>query len=139
MDSELLKAYKNTDYLVMTDPEIWIRIGEPALGLRELNSAYTTFCIITAYNPKSVTTSDSQNLRQNQRLLRKLRTLPNAHLCGRTVARDPDKDWPDERGFLVANLIKEDAIALGQAFSQHALVWLHEPGFRAELLMCDEL
>ncbi|MBT41218.1 MAG: hypothetical protein CMF12_01715 [Idiomarina sp.] len=139
VDSELLKAYKNTNYTILARPELCVRIGEAELALREIYPGYSSFCIVTAYNPKSKKTPEADNRRASQRLLQRLKSMSDAHLCAKTVAEDPQQKWPDERGFLVANLSKQDALALGQEFSQHAIVWLQEPRFRAEILICDEV
>lgn len=138
VDSALLKAYKNTDYCIKTEPLLLVRVGETALGVRELAPAAGTFCIMTAYNPKSEKMSEVLNRRQNQRLLQQLQSMAEIAICAPTVAKDPQQRWPDEHGFLLANLSKKEAITLARNFRQNAVVWLHEPGFRAELLICDD-
>lgn len=115
-----------------------LQIGKSALNLHTLFPDFSTYTIITAHNPRSQIMSAADNRLANQRLLNELQSLPQIAVCAPTVAEDPQNAWPDEPGFLAANLTYQQAIAMGKAFSQYAVVWFHEPRFRAELLMCDE-
>ena len=139
LDSHLLAAYRNTNYQVLSSPRVTIRIGEDADGLQALYPDSASFCIITAYNPKSEKVADTINQQQHQHLREYIQSLAGVQVCAETIASDPSKQWPDEHGLLLANLSNEQASDLGQRFKQHAVVWLQQPKLRAELLICGNL
>jgi len=59
----LIDAYENADYVVFTDPELVLRIGEPSPRLDALSrpKAPTAAAYITAANPRSEQKTDAEN------------------------------------------------------------------------------
>ncbi|MGM0526077.1 MAG: DUF3293 domain-containing protein [Pseudomonadota bacterium] len=137
MQKKLLDAYHEAQYRVLTDPEVCVQIGVSQVILIDDFFAADSFCIITAYNPLSNRLNDDENKQSNEKLLDQVRQLSDVKICAPTVAQDPNNEWPDERGFLVANLSKEQALQLGSLYQQHAVVWMSSPVYRAELLQCS--
>src|SRR3989442_15981440 len=60
---ELIDAYENADYVVFTDPELVLRIGEPSPRLDALLEAEgaTAAAYITAANPRGEQKTDAEN------------------------------------------------------------------------------
>src|SRR5947207_15376008 len=60
---ELIDAYENADYVVFTDPELVLRIGEPSPRLDALLEAEgaTAAAYITAANPRGELKTEAEN------------------------------------------------------------------------------
>jgi len=68
----LIDAYENADYVVFTDPELVLRIGEPSPRLDALLEAEgaTAAAYITAANPRSAA-KDRRGERERRRHARR--------------------------------------------------------------------
>jgi hypothetical protein len=60
---ELLEAYRDADYVVFTDPELILRIGEPSARLDAILEEHGAECaaFVSAANPRSEKRSAAQN------------------------------------------------------------------------------
>lgn len=114
-----IAAYRATIYEIGS---IQLRIGErsDAVSSRLRDENVTSAAIVTAYNPESVSLCEAENRAAHENLLNATVgyvTLP-------TRAIDPTGAWPPEPGLLVLGISDEEAMALGRAFRQNAIVWI---------------
>ena len=134
---ELIDAYENADYVVFTDPELVLRIGEPSPRLDALLEAEgaTAAAYITAANPRGEPTSAWKNEIANAALVE---TQTKAgYRCFEGEGRDPQRRWRPERSALVVGIPRADAVAVGRAFGQNAIVFV-EKGRAPELVLVGD-
>ena len=132
---ELIEAYENADYIVFTDPELVLRIGEPSPRLDALLEAEgaTAAAYITAANPRSEPRTDAENRSAGATLDELLASAGYPRYAGE--ARDPDNKRAAEPSVLVVGIYRANAEALGRIFGQNAIVFV-EKGGAPELVMC---
>lgn len=120
MNSDLIKAYKNTTYEVF-EPKIKIRIGEHNEALEKLLGEHgeETWMFITASNPASVKLSNQENAERNFSLLEELNIYKVFE--GRGIG--DSEEWNPEESFLVPGISRVKAIALGKKYGQNAIVF----------------
>ena len=120
-------VYKSAWYFTRLEGRVYpFRIGTSAIDLNAAlrERGVTAWCFLTSDNPQSLLCERSVN-RAKQKLLEA--KLQNQHLYYWPAwAEDPKRNWPRENGFLIENLILEDAIDLGRAFDQKAVVYCSE-------------
>lgn len=119
--SELIEAYRNTNYcFTANDQEYIIRLDDE-------NVAFTSFlkakqieewAFITAWNPYSVSMPNTYNTEQQQLMLSKL----EGSRTWKGEGRGRDGCWTPEESYFVADIKREEAIALGQEFGQNAIL-----------------
>ena len=134
---EQIAAYKKALYVVLGDPELVIRIGEPNPDLDELLEAEgaATAAYITAANPHGEATSAWKNEIANAALVQ---TQTEAgYRCFEGEGRDPQGRWRPERSALVVGIPRADAERVGRAFGQNAIVFV-EKGRAPELVMLGD-
>ena len=124
ISEELIDAYRSTDYRVLEPTEFVFKIGEfseaLALLFEEKNIASAAF--LTACNPFGRTTEQSVNEKADQKLRDMLQTDKIRFFNG--IGEDPQRLWPAERSVLALAISLETAIAIGQMYSQNAIVWI---------------
>ena len=121
LDEQLIEAYMNTEYRVLK-PSIIIKIGQNNPLMNELlmdNNVYD-YAFITAENPFSRSVSKGENEGSMQKLAQELEKRQLIYLPG--IGIHPSGDWPGENSFLVLDLHPDDAIEIGKAFQQNAIV-----------------
>jgi hypothetical protein len=131
--AELDRAYRATSYLA---GPLRLRIGRrnAALDAMLAERGEETWAYLSAWNPGSEPVDDATNRVAHARLLAALQ--PRATLAGES--RSDDGSWPPEASVLVLGIGREEAIRLGRAFGQAAilvgrrgqeaeLVWLEDP------------
>lgn len=134
-ERELETAFRNTTYGVdHPDGAIAIRIGEPCPRLDALLREYgkTHWAYVTAWNPRSQKLNDAENAARHAQLLERVRKLGCVYFSGSGSA---DKENWSERSLLILGINQADALRLGNAFDQHAVV-VGVVGGCAELLWC---
>ncbi|MEM1319454.1 MAG: DUF3293 domain-containing protein [Bacteroidota bacterium] len=135
IDQQLLAAYRNTTYRVFT-PDLAIRIGIDNDELNTFlfdNNAFS-WAFISAANPGSEEQLPASiNQKRHQQLIQQV-------LEGRwrycEAAGQPDSaDWQPEPSLLILDISQQEALALGRAFQQKAIVFglFEQPGV---LLFC---
>jgi len=143
--TDLHAAYHTTIFAVHAPAHrLTIRIGEhhPAvdqLAANMLGIGHTTWCHITAHNPRSEMLTEAENehrTRALERDLRALRAMAEARGERGPVwlpgdGRSPDGQWV-EAGMWVAGLDRLSAWVLGARYQQNAVVW-GETGGPAQL------
>jgi uncharacterized protein len=135
LSPELLAAYRTAHYVVRS-PQIVIRIGEPNRALDELMGEANTAAFITAANPKS----EARSAEDNEFLLAALHTYVEAagYAFVAGEGRDPKGEWPSEPSVLILGIARGEAVKLGRAFQQNAIVFC-ERGKAPELVLVAKL
>lgn len=135
---QLEQAYRETTYRVRggRDP-ICVRVGQPSEPLDHLLSsrAAATWAFVTADNPGSVIRPETENRAARERLATRVALAGRSHL--RCDALDDHGRWPAERGLLILDISRRDALALARNFGQNAILW-GRAGQAPELAFCDE-
>jgi len=123
IDSQTLRAYRETEYRVAGEPPFIMRIGEPCPALASLHASLGVACsaFVTACNPHSQRLSPAENTARQEELAGWLKTRDMPSLRG--WGAHPDGNWPAEASFLVPGLALETACELGRNFEQNAVVW----------------
>lgn len=137
MDSTLLRQYMSTVYELPTStgPLRLSLDGEIATAETQLPELLRTpFCIVTAYNPRSMLLPRKVN-DQRHSVMRDLLILG----CYRVETcvgyeEEPEGTWR-EPSWLVHNIDREEAIAFGRVFRQNSII-LNRNG-RPELTVTD--
>jgi hypothetical protein len=131
---ELIAAYKKAQYVVLGEPELVIRIGEPNPDLDELLEAEgaATAAYITAANPRGEARTAWENEIANAALVES--QTKAGYSCYEGEGRDPEERWTPERSVLVVGISRSDAEGVGRVFEQNAIVFV-EKGRAPELVM----
>lgn len=121
--SDLIEAYRTTDYHVETEAPFVLTVGLASPALAKLYSKHRCDCAayVTASNPFSQVASDVDNQRRHAELVEELKNRSLHFLEG--MGRDSRDQWPGEASCLVLGLSLEAAKKLGRQFGQNALVW----------------
>jgi hypothetical protein len=130
---EQLAAYRASQYAVLAQPELVLRIGERSAPLDRLLEAAgaRSAAFVTAANPHSEPRPAGQNLAALARLEGDL--APWRVLRGE--GRSADGKWR-EPSLLVIGIAREEAQALGRRYGQNAIVFV-EQGAAAELVLLE--
>ncbi len=78
---------------------------------------------LTAANPGSVKTSGTRNLQAESRLAGEITSRGLSVIFGIGVDENEHSNWPGGRSLLVLGISYLDAIRLGSAFGQLAILW----------------
>jgi len=116
----LIEAYQSTSFNVF-EPAISIKVGQKNQLLDDLlqRHHFHTWTYITAWNPLSEAQSNEVNQIKNNELKKDLQHY--IVFDGEGVGQDPS--WKPEKSFLVLGINKEESIALGNKYRQHAIVY----------------
>lgn len=122
IDTQVLRAYRETDYVVSSEPPVTLRIGNHNADLQRLHSrlGVTQSAFLTACNPFSRDVGAEENARRQVALEARLEAAGWRWLDG--IGQHPEGGWA-EASFLVLGISREQARALGTAFEQNAIVW----------------
>ena len=123
ISQETIAAYEATHFRVLGEPTFVLKIGQPSAPLRQLYKEYgcTSATFITAWNPRSVRTSDANNTAAQTQLERDLTERSIPFIAG--IGKDPAGQWPGEPSVLALGLSRDAAMAIGVRFQQNAIVW----------------
>ncbi|MET1116894.1 MAG: DUF3293 domain-containing protein [Comamonas sp.] len=123
LDPALLRAYRETDYIVHAGPDFVLHVDQTCAGLvayyavRGIDSG----CVITAWNPYSQPLADSENQARQDTLEAQLRQAGRKWI--RATGAHPDNAWPPEIGCFVEGMGIDAAIEWGRAWEQNAVIW----------------
>jgi hypothetical protein len=133
---ELIEAYANADYVVFSETQIVLRVGEPSRVLDAMMEAEgaKSAAFITATNPRGEKRSDAENGVANAALQNFVSAAGYPHFWGE--GRDPYGSWA-EPSFLIIGIFRANAEALGQLFEQNAIVFC-ELGRAPELVLLEK-
>jgi hypothetical protein len=127
--ARLIDAYKATRYVVLHDgKELCLRVGERSLAVDQLlaSRGTQTAAFITAWNPRSRTTSERENAEANSHLQADLLKSSIAVLNG--YGQGDDGKWPAEPSFLAVGISRNHAEVLGRKYLQNAILWIFAGG-----------
>lgn len=129
--SDLEAAYRATTYEVgLPSGNAEIRIGRAhpevdAFMARHLDPSLPQHWVhITAWNPGSRPLSFDENMARNHALRERLDAMRSGRRCGhwcRGLGRSVDGSW-EEEAFWVPGIALHEAMDLGRAFGQNAMV-----------------
>ena len=141
---ELFAAYRATEFHIEgRDGPFVMKIGEHsnAALFRKGSPSVNNGVFITAHNPHSVLTSNTENEAANSRLAHRISCIPprvnqrdsyggpGAIRVTGGVGRDPKGLWPDEPGFFFTyGLPVEYVLPFALEFGQNAFVFLTSSG-----------
>lgn len=117
-------AYEQAIYEVYDGQQtIEIKIGQncPSLDCLIAQSDSPTWALITAANPYSQPLSARENQRRDQRLFKHLKGLQLPLIPA--MGKDPNGVWTPEASWLILNIARLKAIAIGRKFEQNAIVY----------------
>jgi hypothetical protein len=136
LSDELLRIYRDADYVVFGDRRLVLRVGERNAEFDELLHAEgkTSAAFITAANPRGEKRSDVENGVANAALQSCVAGAGYAHYRGE--GREPSGGW-SEPSLLVIGISRANAAALARRFEQNAIVFC-ELGRAAELVVCEK-
>ncbi len=136
MDKQLIQAYRNACYRVFGAPEFVLQVDRQSSELMAWQRAHRvgSSAFLTAFNPGSRLLPAEHNRANHASLIEALDGL--VHVAAR--GEDPDGEWPDEEGVLVAGIEREQARQLARRFGQKAflhaaddavprLIWTDKP------------
>ena len=123
IDPSTIQAFLDTDYRVHSDAPVTLNTGVANPMLAALHKAYgvESSAYVTACNPFSQAFDESVNADRQSALACELQQLNLTYIQG--IGQHPTNNWPGERSFLVLNLSREAAMALGIRHEQNAIVW----------------
>jgi N-formylglutamate amidohydrolase len=126
MDNELIAAYQDAEYVVVSDVEFVMSVDQYCSTLKLLmvdnNSRQAAF--ITAFNPFSKMLDGNQNQRRHQRLIRDITELGLTFIEG--IGRDKSGEWPGETSLLILGISLLEAQRLGRRYGQNAVIFIAE-------------
>jgi hypothetical protein len=121
--AQLLRAYRATTYRAdVGGRRVDLRIGEP-VDLRELSSErqpVETWAFLSAANPGSRPLSTAENLERHRDLVAACTARGFAVYEGWGIGETDD--WDPEISLLVLGIDRKEAVSIGRAFGQLAVV-----------------
>lgn len=123
ISGETIKAYLETDYIVLDAASTTLKIGQANPHLASLHGTYDTPCsaFLTACNPFSEDCGAEANAERTAALAADLKR--HGLVTIEAIGKHPSNGWPGEASFLVLGLSLEAAKAIGTNYGQNAIVW----------------
>ena len=123
IDSGLQKSYRETEYKVLGDEPLTLKVGEVCPALAALHKSHRVDCsaFITACNPFGKYVGIAVNAERQADLGRELGQRRLASIEG--LGKHPTNGWPGEASYLIFGLTLEAAKTLGMRLEQNAIVW----------------
>jgi hypothetical protein len=133
LNKELLEQYRDSDYVVVLEPHLVLRVGEPSERLDRLLEVHgaESAVFVTAANPRSEKKSAARNAEAMGALDGMLEAAGYPRYPGE--GRNDERTWR-EASVLAIGVYRENAMALGRLFGQNAVVFI-EKGRPPELLL----
>ena len=126
IDSELWKAYEETDFIVHSKPEFSLNIGQFSEQLKQLLNSHkvSSAAFITAYNPFSQQLSQDENSERQTTLVDEIQSRGLSLFQG--LGQHPNHQWQGEPSVLILGIALEAAKKLARTYEQNAFVWCDE-------------
>lgn len=131
MNTELLREYERTRYVVLNDLGIAradVGVGETSAAIDEILDDFgaSNGVFITGWNPRSEPLDQDSNDEANGRLEEDLSEAGSVILPHIGVGYDPE--WEPEHGFFALDLAEDEAVDLATAYGQNAVVIVDRGG-----------
>lgn len=123
-----IKSYKKAIYEILWNDKVEVVMLDSKLRINK-----TTIGLITAANPNSNILTEDENQERNAELKQVLDEMKCTYVGSN--GKDVSGSWPEEKGFAVLGLTKDQLIQLAKQFGQNAIVYL-EDGKPSELVWC---
>lgn len=135
-DDQLIAAFRATHYEVHAAVPFVLRVDAPSPRLDEILTVHAADCaaFVTAWNPFSGRQSETVNQAAQAHLEEELRRRGYTLIAG--IGVDPCGQWPGEPSVLVLGMARPEAVEIGRACRQHAVVWARR-GAPVELVLID--
>jgi hypothetical protein len=135
LKEELVKAYREADYKILA-LELTVKISNENRKLSHLMKQrnWSSYVMITAWNPYSVKDELGINRKRNNQLLKDL--LNKEVYIFPSLGKDPNQKWESEESWLAFNLSKAEGLILGKKYSQNAIVF-GLVNQKAKLVFCE--
>ena len=117
-------AFRATTYRVETDQgAFYLRIDErnPEFAAYLGQHGVTSWCILTACNPRGRLADVRWNASRNEKLLERIGALGLGYFHARNHA--DSCDWPVETGYCILDVCRSDLFQMAEEFEQAAVVW----------------
>jgi hypothetical protein len=128
LDQALIAAYRATDYVVFMAEggEVTLNIGRPNAAFDRVldRRGATTAVVVTAYNPRSVVLSESENRARHAELTALLEARGYGYGLGE--GRDPAGQWKPELECVVFGIPLETGLEIARRFAQNAIVFVRK-------------
>ncbi len=123
VDAATVRAYEQTEYRVLGDASIVLRVGKACADLALLHEQHQTQCsaFVTACNPLGDVLDDTVNAERQQALAAQL--ARDGLVALPAVGQAASGSWPAEASFLVLGIERAAAQELGRQFQQNAIIW----------------
>jgi hypothetical protein len=134
IDQHTMQAYLKTTYTT-EKPDLSIKIAETNQPLNVFlfdNNSFS-WAFVSASNPYSAMLSDAENELRHNDLIEKVKTMKLRFCEGKGIPAD--ENWKAEKSLLILDISKQEAIEIGKAYNQNAIVFgkvNHAP----ELVFC---
>ena len=136
--ARLEAVYRATTYRIHAPQgDIDLRIGEASAELDAMLRAFGVFCwaIVTAWNPRSVSSDVAANKSAQSSLEYWLKQTGMQSMCGQNLA--DNGFWPPEESLFVLGMSDAQACACGRRYFQNAVL-IGAMGGVPQLLWCEE-
>lgn len=128
-----------TDYVIPlpNDTTVSVEVGRthPALDSWVGDYQLSSWCFVTAWNPRAELCDRRENARANVALFMALQG--DGHPTVSATAQPRTGDWPVEPGFVVVGVTRDEAVTYARRYGQLACVF-GEVGGPAELVWVDD-
>jgi len=120
--SQTIRAYKNTEFRVFSDPRLKLTIGKQNPNISRYQDDLVGVAFITAFNPLGEALSDEQNERLHESLCSSVRE--SAYQFKEGEGADPTSEWASEKSLYIEGIGLSAAIQIGNQYRQNAIVWV---------------
>ena len=119
----LLEQYESADYYIEAIPPFVLKIGIYSYELSKIyeTSHQTKAALITASNPRSKKLPNEINKVRNKNLEEMIQETGLNYIYGE--GKCGQDDWDGEESLLILGIDQKQAMVIGQAFDQNAIVW----------------
>jgi hypothetical protein len=123
IDPATLEAYRETEYRVLADEPVTLRVAVASAALALLHARYRTDCsaFLTACNPRGEMVAAAENAQRQEALAQEVSRRGLTAIAG--IGQHPTNGWPGEVSLLVLGLTRAAAQRLGRKFEQNAIIW----------------
>lgn len=119
-----IDAYKVACFRVLTEVGFILRLGEINQRLVSLftKDQVESAAFITAYNPFSQPSTESENAAAQAEMEAEIKSLNLSFYHGK--GEDPTGHWAPEATALIMGIRLEQALMLGVKYQQNAILWI---------------